>query len=362
MKGFSKPRILILYAEVMEYLLAGINQYKKDYPNAEVLLFELDEVKLTKFSFNAENFIFKRKSDYCDYSKFREACLSFKPDIVLISGRMNRHYLKVAKELKNNNVYTVTLQDTIYVNTIRQNIIRMFSRILYRKYFKGFWGAGSPQVAFGYSLGFTSNNIFEGLFTANSNFFNPTVRAKIEGCNKKKVLYVGRFSEEKNLQKLIAAFTTINEELGNIHELLLVGDGPLRNELDGNENLKIYPFMTSDELIEVARSADIFCLPSKRDAWGVVIHEFALIGLPLILSNRCGANSKFLIEGFNGYSFDPFNTESIQKVLKKILMMDNLSLKRMGENSNYLGLKYSPEDWSNVLNSIYVRHLSLNGL
>lgn len=40
-----KIKILILYAEVMGYLLAGIDEYLKQFKNTEILLFELDKQK-----------------------------------------------------------------------------------------------------------------------------------------------------------------------------------------------------------------------------------------------------------------------------------------------------------------------------
>lgn len=351
----SKPRILILYAEVMDYLLAGIQQYKSDFPESEILLFELDRKKLTPFTFRPEGFAYEKKSDYSSFSDFYARCTSFKPDIVLVSGRMDEHYLKVAKKFKKDGVYTVTLQDTQFEQSLRQKIIRTFSTVLYRQYFRGFWGAGSPQTAFGYSLGFNSMDIFEGIYTANKDIFNVKRNFSNSNDKSKRILFVGRFSKEKNIKRLIAAFISVNEDLGNNHELLLIGDGPLRDSIKDDKKIKILPFEKGQELAIISKSVDIFCLPSLYEPWGLVIHEFALAGLPLLLSQKCGAKTKFLIEGFNGLSFDPYDLDSFKTSMKKLLLLDKPTLVKMGVNSNYLGLKYSPKDWAMTLNSLILR-------
>ena len=44
----------------------------------------------------------------------------------------------------------------------------------------------------------------------------------------------------------------------------------------------------------------VLVLPSISEKWGVVVHELASIGYPLLLSEACGSVFDLLIEGFNG--------------------------------------------------------------
>lgn len=352
MKKTNKYRILILYAEVMEYLLTGINQFKKDFPESEILLFELDNKKLTNFQFYTDNFHYKKKSEYNNYKDFLSVCESFNPSLVLVSGRMDRHYLRVSRSMKKKGIYTVTLQDTQYNISIRQSIIRTFSLVIYKRYFCGFWGAGSLQTAFGLSLGFSSDNIFEGVYTANTNVFKYQKSYKKSDEIGKTIVYVGRFAEEKNFKLLISLFIKLNKEFKNIHKLILIGG---QESFEYGDQIKSYPFMSSKELIEYTKDADIFCLPSKNEPWGVVIHEFSLLGFPLLLSNRCGANTKFLINGFNGYSFDPYDSKDFERNLKKMLNLNSDDLQQCGIRSNQLGSKHSPQVWAATLYSILLK-------
>lgn len=348
----EKHRILILYAEVMEYLLTSILQFKNDFPDIEILLFELDERKLTTYKFESNKFIYKKKSDYKSINDFKIFCYSFDPTLVLVSGRMHPHYLRISRKMKRNGVYTVTLQDTQFNNTFRQSIIRLLSNFLYKNNFNGFWGAGPLQTAFALSLGYSDDNIFEGVYTANTNVFKLKENLYIENKNNKTIIYVGRFVEEKNFNMLIEVFRKVNKDYNNIHQLFLIGSSNF--QIDDNQ-IKIFPFMSSQDLIKYTTNADIFCLPSKSEPWGVVIHEFSLLGFPLLVSNKCGANNKFLINGYNGYDFDPSNEIDFEKKMRILLNKSNEEINKFGRNSNVLGIKHNPEIWSATLYSILLK-------
>ena len=47
------------------------------------------------------------------------------------------------------------------------------------------------------------------------------------------------------------------------------------------------------ENLEKVKNAGCFVLPSLKDNWGVVVHEFAAAGLPLIISDGVGAKLLF---------------------------------------------------------------------
>ena len=54
-----------------------------------------------------------------------------------------------------------------------------------------------------------------------------------------------------------------------------------------------------------------FVCPANEH-WGVVVHEAAAAGLPLLLSNTTYAGTHFLVEGINGYSFDENNYKDLK--------------------------------------------------
>lgn len=348
----KKYRILILYAEVMGYILEAINNYQSRYEDTDILIIELDKKKLTPFKFSSKNIQYVPKSQFSSYLDFLNFCKLYNPNLMLVSGRkMDPFYFKASKYFKTKGVYTVTLQDTQYENSLRQQIISIFSSVLYKKAFCGFWGSGFQQTAFAFRLGYNFSEIYDGFYVADETTFKNVYSLKTSRINKT-FIYVGRLSKEKNVQKLIDAIDFLNLKTGHNNELIIVGDGPLRSSLRFKNNVKLLGFKNASEILEISKHADAFCLPSNYEPWGVVIHEFAQMGFPLLCSNKCGAISSFLIDGYNGYVFDPSSMDSIIDALLKFISLSDKSIEEMSLNSLTLSKKYNYDSWSATLRSL----------
>ena len=59
-------------------------------------------------------------------------------------------------------------------------------------------------------------------------------------------------------------------------------------------------FHQRDALVELYACADVFCLPSRHEPWGVVVNEAAACGLPLVVTDRVGAGADLVRAGENG--------------------------------------------------------------
>lgn len=354
----KKFRILILYAEVMGYVLEAINYYQSKYEDTDILIIELDKKKLTPFKFNSINIQYVPKSQFSSYLDFLNFCKLFNPTLMLVSGRrMDPFYYRSSKYFKSKGVYTVTLQDTQYENSFRQLIISIFSRFLYKNAFCGFWGSGFQQSAFAFRLGFTFSEIYDGFYVADETTFKNIYNFKPYRISKT-FIYVGRLSQEKNIQKLIDAIDILNLKTCQNNELIIVGDGPLRNSLRFNDNVKLLGFKNASEILDISKEADAFCLPSNYEPWGVVVHEFAQMGFPLLCSNKCGAISSFLIDGYNGFVFDQSSIDSIFEALLKFVSLSDKSIIEMGSNSLTLSKKYTYDSWSATLRSLVFKSLT----
>lgn len=105
-----------------------------------------------------------------------------------------------------------------------------------------------------------------------------------------KFLYAGRVSREKNIETLLKAFSTLLEA-GCAADLVVVGDGPLRNELEQRYNhpqIAFTGYLYGEELARAYASADLFVFPSRTDTFGNVVLEAHASGLPAIVSNEGG--------------------------------------------------------------------------
>jgi len=83
-------------------------------------------------------------------------------------------------------------------------------------------------------------------------------------------------------------------------------------------------------------------LPSRHEPWGVVVHEFASAGIPLICSEATGAASTFLINNFNGFIFKNNNSNDLAKKMLKIISSTDKELFEMSKNSFEMGKRITP--------------------
>lgn len=131
-------------------------------------------------------------------------------------------------------------------------------------------------------------------------------------------LYVGRLSEEKNLEILIKTFNELPQLKLNI-----VGFGPQEEELKvmAKENVFFHGAIDNKELSKFYQSNDVFILPSKSEPWGLVVEEALNNGLPVVLSDRIGCREE-IINDSNGLVFKYDDIESLRSALNKIKQID----------------------------------------
>ncbi len=68
-----------------------------------------------------------------------------------------------------------------------------------------------------------------------------------------------------------------------------------------SERVEFAGFKDWNELPGEYASADVLCVPSRYDGWGLVVPEGLASGLPVIATDRMGAALEFVETGRNGW-------------------------------------------------------------
>ena len=137
------------------------------------------------------------------------------------------------------------------------------------------------------------------------------------------LLVVARFIPKKNLATLLEGFDLFRRTAeGSGLDLVLLGDGPLRPELEqqvarlGLAGRVHFPgFAQYDALPAWYAMASALVLPSTVEQWGLVVNEAMAAGLPVLVSQHCGCAEVLVEDGRNGWSFDPVEPAAIARCL-----------------------------------------------
>ena len=131
---------------------------------------------------------------------------------------------------------------------------------------------------------------------------------------------VGRLSPEKGgVDNLIRAVARLREER---HEarLLIVGDGPLRVELESlNTSLgspAIFAGLRSD-VARVLNALDVFVMPSLNEALPIALLEAMSVKLPVV-ATRVGGIPEVLEDGKNGLLVPPGDVGALEAALRRL--------------------------------------------
>jgi len=146
------------------------------------------------------------------------------------------------------------------------------------------------------------------------------LRATWDAGRPHKLLYVGRVSEEKNLDCLIYSFQQLCQHRDDT-ELVVVGDGPYRDTMMAK--LQGFPAVfpgrkTGDELQRIFASCDLFVFPSETDTFGVVLIEAQASGLPVVVSAK-GGTQYAMEKNITGTVVDEMTPSSLMAAVRNLL-------------------------------------------
>lgn len=261
------------------------------------------------------------------------------PDLIYVSGWMDRGYLDALRRLRSQSTAGVTVCgiDDQWYGTLRQRLGRYYFRLRLRKLIDRMWVSGAPQYHYARQFGYVDSEIIYNLLSADATRFKP---ARV--C--KRFVFVGRFEPIKGADLLLTAYGQLPQELRQEWPLVLIGQGSMRESLASKAPAEtvFIPYLQPADLAKELAKGGVACQPSYRDAWGVSIHELALMGYPVIASSGCGAASEFVIHGHSGLIFRSGDASSLTEAMMHMSRLDTETLQEYGRAGTRLGARISP--------------------
>lgn len=161
------------------------------------------------------------------------------------------------------------------------------------------------------------------------------------------ILFVGKLIDKKQPLALLRAFQRVRAQASCW--LVLVGDGPLRQQVDHLVEHARIPnviqcgFVNQDALPQVYALADIFVLPSNQDeTWGLVVNEALNFALPVLVSDKVGCGADLVEDGLSGYIFPAGDIAGLSSRLAQLVRDGNLR-REMGRRGREIVSGYTIE-------------------
>ena len=170
-----------------------------------------------------------------------------------------------------------------------------------------------------------------------------------------KIGTVGRLVAVKKIDRLINAFAKIKDKKN--YQISIVGDGPLRTELQElsnklgvTEQIKFEGFKTN--LTEYFNNQDIVVIPSSGEAFGLVVLEAYNCGIPVVIFSDGGGMVEMVQQA------DPelivSSTNELTLLLEKLpLIKQNLLSATSKERRKQITTEFSISKMEKELYSIY---------
>jgi glycosyltransferase involved in cell wall biosynthesis len=343
-------KFLFLYFELAGYTVACIEQLATLY-NAEihVVKYPVNPVAPFRFTFSEGIKTYERN----DYSteELIALCQKINPDTVYVCGWSDKGYTAAAKSFRKKIPVILTL-DNPWLGNLKQYIARIAGPLFLKRIFTHCWVPGEPNAKYARKLGFKNDHLKQGLYSADTRLFHGYYHSFREEKEQKfphRFIFAGRYTLLKGVTELWNAFNSLSETERGDWELWCMGKGELESQFPEQPHIKNCGFIQPADLAPVLRQTGVFILPAHYEHWGVVVHEFAAAGFPLICSTTTSAATTFLKEGENGFFTLPKKQDSIRDVLIRTIQLSDKQLLTMSRKSVELADTITPTTWANTL-------------
>jgi glycosyltransferase involved in cell wall biosynthesis len=164
------------------------------------------------------------------------------------------------------------------------------------------------------------------------------------------ILCVARHYPRKHIADLLCALPAVRQAVPRARALI-VGDGPehanlraLAGELELADAVQFLGSLPDDaQVARCYRQADVFCLPSVQEGFGIVFLEAMAAGLPIVAA-RAAAIPEVVPDGQAGLLVAPSNSAALADALIALLQNPD---QRMAYS--HFGISYVEQyDWARV--------------
>jgi glycosyltransferase involved in cell wall biosynthesis len=267
-------------------------------------------------------------------------------DVIVASGWMYPQFCQALLDVKKTKQLTaIGMVDTPWKDSIKQELRALLGKNKIQKLYDIIWVPGARALPLAHRLGYSGKKLLQGLYCANTNKFLRPVDTTLE--KKQSFIFVGRLVKEKNIAGLLKAYETYVQSTDQPWSLEIIGDGSMKKLIpENNPLITSHGALAPDEVLPLLQQSSCFILASHFEPWGVVVHEAACIGLPIIASQDVCATAELVRDGFNGRIFDANSPHHIAQSMTWI--SEHKDLQQLSKNSYSLAQSNTVQNWAQM--------------
>lgn len=337
-----KRSIVFLYTELADYIKICLDRLAEEDIEVHVFHYPVNPDAPFAFDFENSKCRFYLRTNFSN-RKLQDRIEKIAPNAIVCSGWIDKDYVAICRSL-HKEIKTILALDNQLQKGLKARLALIRAKLLFKSAFHFAWVPGDPQSAYAQKLGFKKAEIQTGFYTVDVKKWNR-LHWEVSDEFPHRFVFVGRYVDFKGVTELWNAFMQI--EAGD-WELYCAGHGPLFPGRKQHEGIKHLGFVQPADLYKFVANGGVFVLPSHNEPWGVVVHEFAAAGYPLICTETVGAATAFLNPELNGVLVKPKSEKQLAEAMQSIVNTPDSHLYEMGKHSKKLADKINLELWINT--------------
>lgn len=264
------------------------------------------------------------------------------PDIFFRGGHFVPAFNSLARTARLNGAKIIGTSDATWHGSVRQLFIDpLRHRLLLRKDVDGHFVPGKSGLKHARLMGYPPSKTLPGVLGADPSLFRADDQIS---KRPKRMIFVGNLNHGKNILKACLAFQRL-ASVDPSWEFQICGVGDLLPKLPSHPSIKYLGFQQPAQIGRLLAEARVLILPSYAEAWGLVVHEAALSGCALGLSNAVGALEDFATPE-NAITFPPGSQLAIEQAMLGFAAWSDEQWDRAGEVSRELAQHFGPSHFA----------------
>lgn len=157
--------------------------------------------------------------------------------------------------------------------------------------------------------------------------YDPDSEVKYD-LSSKKIISVGRISEEKGFDLLIAAFEKVMKEHPDWH-LDIYGDGEMYNDIASQIASKgieqnVHLLGMDPEVINKYKNYSMYVMSSYKEGLPLVLLEAKVYGLPIVSFDIISGPKEIVRDRIDGFLVEPYNIDKLSEKILFLIENDNV--------------------------------------